>query len=289
MNNMMMLHNGRCGSTVVGYLLAQNPNIHWASELYTPLFAKWTKENQQEFAYLAKEPIVENPIEILKNSMNETTKPYYGFEIKPSQFFLVNSSATKFLTQSFLLNFTYFILIRRKNSLRMIVSDKVARKENIWHIYKDKFNWSIVKEIFKNYTAQSIIKALSYLKNWLYRKNLKLKNWLYRKNSKLEKIHLPVNQPKPLVERIRDIERTMQEVETLLAGKNVLNLTYEDDIEQDPRSAYRSICEFVNMEATKASVTLSKTNPFPLKDMIENFAEVKATLHNTPYEWMPDS
>ena len=77
---MMMLHNGRCGSTVVGYLLAQNPNIHWASELYTPLFAKWTKENQQEFAYLAKEPIVENPIEILKNSMNETTKPYYGFE-----------------------------------------------------------------------------------------------------------------------------------------------------------------------------------------------------------------
>ena len=35
---MMMLHNGRCGSTVVGYLLAQNPNIHWASELYTPLF-----------------------------------------------------------------------------------------------------------------------------------------------------------------------------------------------------------------------------------------------------------
>ena len=43
------------------------------------------------------------------------------------------------------------------------------------------------------------------------------------------------------------------------------------------------------MEATKASVTLSKTNPFPLKDVIENFAEVKATLHNTPYEWMPDS
>ena len=105
---MMMLHNGRCGSTVVGYLLAQNPNIHWASELYTPLFAKWTKENQQEFAYLAKEPIVENPIEILKNSMNETTKPYYGFEI---QFLLF-------------LNGFDLILIRRKNSLRMIVSEK---------------------------------------------------------------------------------------------------------------------------------------------------------------------
>ena len=116
MNNIMMLHNGRCGSKVVANLLAQNPNIHWASELYTPLFAKWTKENQQEFAYLAKEPIVENPIAILKNSMNETTKPYYGFEIKPFHFFLINSSAKEFLNQSFLLNFTYFILIRRKNA-----------------------------------------------------------------------------------------------------------------------------------------------------------------------------
>ena len=50
-----MLHNGRCGSTVVGDLLAQNPNIHWASELYD-IIAKWKEENQQEFA------IVENPI-----------------------------------------------------------------------------------------------------------------------------------------------------------------------------------------------------------------------------------
>ena len=79
-------------------LLVQNPNIHWASELYAKLkIAKWKEENQQEFAYLAKEPIVENPIAILKNSMNETTKPYYGFEIKPFQFFLINSSAKEFL------------------------------------------------------------------------------------------------------------------------------------------------------------------------------------------------
>ena len=83
MNNIMMLHHGRCGSTVVGNLLAQNPNIHWASELYQPMFAKWQKENQKEFEYFAKEPIVENPMEILKNSMNETTKPYYGVVVKP--------------------------------------------------------------------------------------------------------------------------------------------------------------------------------------------------------------
>ena len=241
-----MIHNGRCGSTVVGDLLAQNPNIHWASELYTPLFTKWEKETQQEYTHLSKEPIVKNPIELLKNSMNETTKPYYGVVFKPFHFAIAHSSATEFLNQSFLLNFTYFILIRRKNRLRQIVSGQVARKKNTWFSYGENI-------------------------------------------AKLEKIHLPLNKPKPLVERIENLERQMQEVKTLLAGKNVLNLTYEDDIEQDPQSAYHSICKFVNMEPTNASVTLSKTNPFLLKDIIENFAEVKAALHNTPYEWMPDS
>ena len=241
-----MLHNGRCGSTVVGDLLAQNPNMHWASELYTPLFAKWQKEHPNRFPLLEQKAIVEKPIEILKNSISETTKPYYGVVFKPFHFTISGSSATEFLNQSFLLNFTYFILIRRKNWLRSIVSAKISAKTDVWHFYG--------KDI-----------------------------------AKLKKIHLPLNKPEPLVKEIENLEIQMQEVETLLAGKNVLNLTYEDDIEQDPQKAYRSICEFVDMEATKASVSLNKTNPFPLKDIIENFAEVKAALQNTPYEWMPNS
>ena len=37
----------------------------------------------------------------------------------------------------------------------------------------------------------------------------------------------------------------MQEVETLLVGKKVLNLTYEDDIEQDPQKALTTV--YVNL------------------------------------------
>ena len=86
--------------------------MHWASEIYEPMFAKWKEENQQEFAYLAKEPIVENPMEILKNSMNEATKPYYGFAIKPSQFcqfFCYNFSA--YFTHKLLKLFNTFFLL----------------------------------------------------------------------------------------------------------------------------------------------------------------------------------
>ena len=222
-------------NTIVAVLLLEIYS-DWASELYGNF--KVERRKSTRICILSKRT----------NSWksDETTKPYYGVVFKPFHFAIANSSATEFLNQSFLLNFTYFILIRRKNRLRIIVSDKVARKKNTWHSRGDDI-------------------------------------------AKLEKIHLPLNQPKPLIERMRNSGRTIQEVETLLAGKNVLNLTYEDDIEQDPQKAYRSICEFVDMEATKASVNFSKTNPFPLKDIIENFAEVKAALHNTPYEWMPDS
>ena len=277
-----MLHNGRCGSTVVGDLLAQNPNIYWASELYEPIIAKWKEETKQEFAYLTKETIVKNPIAILKNSISETTKPYYGVVFKPFHFTISGSSATEFLNQSFLLNFTYFILIRRKNRLRIIVSDKVARKKNAWHFYGEDIAKLEKIHLPLNQHKPLVKKILETIRLPLNQHKLLVKRIL-------EKIRLLLNKPEPLVERIENLEIQMQEVETLLAGKNVLNLTYEDDIEQDPQRAYRSICEFVDMEATKASVNLSKTNPFPLKDMIENFAEVKAALHNTPYEWMPDN
>ena len=106
----MMIHHGRCGSSVVGNLLVQNPNIHWASELYSSMLAKWQEENQQINFHLAKEPIVENPIAILKNSISETTKPYYGFEIKPFHFSLINSYCQSSLEEFLLLAFVFLFL-----------------------------------------------------------------------------------------------------------------------------------------------------------------------------------
>ena len=43
--NVVMFHIGRCGSTVVSDLLGQHPDVHWASELYEPIFGKWRRDN----------------------------------------------------------------------------------------------------------------------------------------------------------------------------------------------------------------------------------------------------
>jgi hypothetical protein len=91
---------------------------------------------------------------------------------------------------------------------------------------------------------------------------------------------------KPLLDYLIDYDKHFSELETLLEGKCLLKLSYEEDIEKDPKIAYSRVCEFMNIPRQDVSVNLSKTNPFPLKDMIENFDEVKNTLSGTPYEWM---
>ncbi|MCX6973238.1 MAG: hypothetical protein NTZ94_02865, partial [Verrucomicrobia bacterium] len=60
----------------------------------------------------------------------------------------------------------------------------------------------------------------------------------------------------------------------------------ENDIENDPLKAYSKICEFIGVKATKPTISLSKTTPFSIRDLIENFDEVASCLANTPYEWM---
>ena len=78
----------------------------------------------------------------------------------------------------------------------------------------------------------------------------------------------------------------MNLLEEQLIDKNVLHLSYEEHIQDNPKEAYLKICEFLQIKPKKVDVRLSRTNPYPLKDIIENMDEVRDYLHGTPYEWM---
>ena len=43
--NILIIHIGRCGSTVLGKMLNEHPMIYWASELYEPIFGTWRDQN----------------------------------------------------------------------------------------------------------------------------------------------------------------------------------------------------------------------------------------------------
>jgi hypothetical protein len=78
----------------------------------------------------------------------------------------------------------------------------------------------------------------------------------------------------------------MQHCLALLADKDVLQLTYEDDILKDPRIAYRRVCGYLGLEPCPAFVRHARSNPFRLDEIIENYDEVKQALSGTEFEWM---
>ena len=240
-HKIMMVHPGRCGSSVIGNLLKQHFNIFWAEEIYTPSQELVKNNPATTFADFAKEQnISERAMEILTNSVNSTDRPYYQFTVKPMQFNVFNCSFTDYVEQVCRAGFEYFIMLVRKNILRIIVSSQISFKIQRWHIDKAE-NQELLKI---NIRSDNILNILAKHKTYI------------------------------------------QETEKALIGRNVLKLNYEDDIENDPKKAYLRICDFIGIKPQKVVVNLFKTNPFPLPDIIINFAEIERTLKNTAYEWM---
>ncbi|MEN8229372.1 MAG: hypothetical protein ABFS38_14535 [Bacteroidota bacterium] len=187
-------------------------------------------------------------IDLLKKNMQNAFHRYYGFEIKPFHLQLIGYTPELYLEKLEELGYTYFIHLDRKNRLRKIVSSLIAHEDQLKYHQKGK--------------------------------------------AKLKQVHIEVNNvvidfdSKPLLAFLSDFDSQVSSVESLLKSKNPLNLTYEDDIQEDPRIGYRKICDFIGMKSKDVTVKLSRTNPFQVRDMIENIEEVEAVLKGTKYEWM---
>lgn len=241
-----MFHIGRCGSTVVAKMLEQHRNIHWANELYEPIFKKWNLLNP-DFTQPGVMPMP--PIEYLKKSIKNSKSIIYGFEIKPYHLRLVGMPLDNYLQEIERINFHHFILLDRKNKLRKIISSIKAKQSGVYHLNTGS-------------------------------------------NPKLEKIHIPVqsiqidHESKPLIKFINDYINDVELIENVLKNKIYLKLTYENDIENDPLVAYSKICNFIGVERISPKIPLSKTTPFPIRDLVENYDELSNYLSNSPYEWM---
>lgn len=121
----MMLHVGRCGSTVLANLLAQNDKVYWdgklprkAKQLYGANVGSldhgdWT---QSQFAISGAR--------------------YYGFEFKilgdqyPAIF---NTTTADFLQECQRIGVTHYILLARRNTLRHVVSHYASKSRGNWH------------------------------------------------------------------------------------------------------------------------------------------------------------
>ena len=65
-----------------------------------------------------------------------------------------------------------------------------------------------------------------------------------------------------------------------------LELVYEDQIEHDPRMAYRDVCNFLGLPAVDVDLRYRKISPGRLADLIGNLDEVRDCLSPTRFAWM---
>lgn len=75
-------------------------------------------------------------------------------------------------------------------------------------------------------------------------------------------------------------------LDAALAGEDVLQLTYEDDISEDPQVAYGRVCRWLGLAPVPAGVKLQKANPRSTQEVLENWEEMRGVLEGTRYAWM---
>lgn len=193
----------------------------------------------------------------IRQQMWKARTRYYGFEFKILQdqhLAIIGMDLPAYTAQLIAEGVTHFIVLERRNYLKRMASQYVGSKTGIRQI--ERGSGPAVTPVRLDVASC----GFGEMQN-----------------------------PKPLIDCLVEIDQAYRSLETLLAGRNVLRLTYEADIlEHGPEVAYRKVCEFVGLEPVAVQVRNRRTNPFPLSEMLENFDEVAAVLRDTPFAWMLD-
>jgi hypothetical protein len=92
----------------------------------------------------------------------------------------------------------------------------------------------------------------------------------------------------PLLDMVKYIdEESEKSLCTLRNYFRTLPLSYEEDIESNPKAAYQKSCSFLSLpEYEDIEIQDKQVNSMKLKDLITNFDEIEDLLAGTEYEWM---
>jgi hypothetical protein len=173
----------------------------------------------------------------------------YGCEIKFFHLDLFNLGLSDFVDRLEDLTFTHFIVLQRKNLLRVVISSAVAHQRSQFHSRMGK----------------QAVPARIHLD--------------------VDRVSTD-NTQRPLVEFLRGYQASFDALDKRLSESRCLKLTYEEDVLGDPIAAYGRVCRFLSLPEQEPAVRFSRTNPYALRDIVSNFDEVEARLRQTPFEWM---
>jgi LPS sulfotransferase NodH len=194
-------------------------------------------------------PADSDPFALLRNRMGATRKEFYGFSVKFFHLRLLGLGLPVFVQRLGELGYTHYVVLERRNYLRKIVSSLVAHRRSQFH----RRPWE-----------EAVLTPVEV---------------------DVERVRID-RDCRPLLTYLREYREGFEELDSLLEGRNVLRLVYEDDLADDPLVGYRRVCEVLGVPEGRARVRYGKTNPFPLSELVSNFDAVEGALRETPFAWM---
>lgn len=249
MQKVLLVHFGRCGSTVLGYLLDQNQSIEWQGEIYT-------RANQNDIFFETLDQFIN-----FTNVFIRYDHIIYGFELKYINFLQnidgLNKNISNFIDLlNFFLNQKFIVaLLLRNNVLRQLVSLLCATESNIWHIHKgSKFNLN--KKIHLN---TEDIEDFSIGHRGTLLKILRIKN---------------------------EYNLILKE---FFKSQDLLVLEFEKHILPNPLIGYEILCRHLDVydENRIPEITLeAQISHKPLREVIDNNEDIQRLLRGSEFEWM---
>lgn len=232
-SNVVMFHAGRCGSSVVGSLLNQHPAVKWGSEIFSNVGGRYGSQSW----------VLDDPCFMINLRTKIHAKKVFGFEIKDKHIDSLKMEKRKLAEFLESIGYDKYILLKRLNYLKRIISSKVAEKIGSWNIEK-------------RVEAPSV------------------------------EIQTKSEEGEGLIDTFKSLDRYYADIENIFESKNLLKLSYEKDVKDDPKKAYYKIIDYVGIEEEEVDVKYKKINKRPIDDRLSNYEEVKRYLAGSRYEWM---
>lgn len=239
--HVLMLHCGRSGSTLLGDMLDQHPDVFWDGEVVEKLLHNISQKDGVGINHLQGTLSLDDVINRIETRMRTRSGgKIYGIEIQDYHLKFINSSVEDFLIKSKRIGFNRFIYLDR-SPIRKMVSHLVATKNDEWHASgKQRVSRRKIH----------IVPERIYIG------------------------HCFTTMKDTLDQMIQFKEKSIR----FLSGDHLLKLDYDADIKFDPMAASSKVCAHLDIRDHKPKIKFAKTADLQLSELIENYLEVESAL-----------
>ncbi|MEO0417764.1 MAG: hypothetical protein AAF249_02790 [Pseudomonadota bacterium] len=245
--HVLMVHNGRSGSTLLGDMLDQNPNIFWDGETLEKMFHRLSDEAGQGIDKLYGSLSFDAAVAEIEDRLDKLAgNRVFGTELQDYHPVMVSSDLEQFVERLKRTGFTRFISLQRSH-LRKLVSHVVATQKEQFHVSSG---------------AKVRVKQIRINPDRIY----------------------IGHRFTTLLDALSTYQEFSEATQRLFDAEDALFLTYEDHIKSDPTVALDKAIEFLGVENHQPKINFGKTTDIAIKDLIENFDEVSDVLAGSAFE-----